>query len=54
LSGIDRKLIADEKGNILRTVYRNGVQLIDDDFETVRTRAGLKESEYNPQPIERF
>jgi len=48
------KEFADEKGNILRTVYRNGVQLIDDDFETVRTRAGLKESEYNPQPIERF
>lgn len=32
---------ANQKGNLLRPVFRNGELLIDDDFETVRARAEL-------------
>lgn len=38
--------IANEKGNLLRTVFRNGELLIEDSFETIRNRAALHESEY--------
>lgn len=48
------KEIADKKGNLLRKVYRNGVLLVDEDFETVRGRAALKEEEYVPQTVERY
>lgn len=48
------KNIADEKGNLLRPIYRNGVLLIDEDFETIRNRAQLQEKEYVPQTIERY
>jgi len=48
------KNIADEKGNLLRTVFRNGELLVDEDFETVRGRAALKEEEYVPQTVERY
>jgi len=48
------KHIADKKGNLLRTVFRDGKLLIDDDFETVRGRAALKEEEYVPQTVERY
>lgn len=33
------KAMADISGNVLRTVYRNGELLIEDDFETIRNRA---------------
>lgn len=46
--------IADEKGNILRPVFRNGELLVEDDFETVRLRAALVESEYVQQTVERY
>ena len=48
------KIIADEKENILRPVFRNGKLLVDDDFETIRNRAQIKETEYVPQTIERY
>ena len=48
------KDIADKKGNILRPVFRNGQLLIDDNFETIRERAALKEDEYIPQTVERY
>jgi nicotinamide phosphoribosyltransferase len=48
------KDIADEKGNVLRTVYLNGKLLVDDDFETIRQRAQLLEEEYIPQVVERY
>lgn len=37
---------ADEKGNVLRTVYENGDLLVEDTFEEIRERAALKETEY--------
>jgi nicotinic acid phosphoribosyltransferase len=40
------KEIADEKGNILRPIFRNGELLIEDDFETIRDRAKLQEDDY--------
>lgn len=48
------KYIADEKGNVLRTVFLNGKLLVDDDFETIRQRAELREEEYVPQVVERY
>ena len=48
------KNIADSKSNILRPVFRNGVLLVEDDFDTVRERAQLKEEEYIPQIVERY
>jgi len=48
------KEIADEKGNVLRTVFLNGELLIEDDFETVRERAQIQEKEYVPQIVERY
>jgi nicotinamide phosphoribosyltransferase len=48
------KNVATEKGNLLRTVYRNGALLIEDTFDEVRARAGLKVEEYSPQIIERY
>lgn len=41
--------IANQKGNLLRTVFRNGDILIEDTFEEIRKRAALKEAEYIPQ-----
>lgn len=40
------KDVADRKGNMLRTVFRNGELLVEDTFAQVRERAALKESEY--------
>lgn len=48
------KNIADKKGNLLRTVYRNGKLLVEDTFETVRDRAAMQEKEYKTQELERF
>jgi nicotinamide phosphoribosyltransferase len=41
--------IANQKGNLLRTVYKNGELLIEDTFQEIRNRAALKEAEYIPQ-----
>jgi nicotinamide phosphoribosyltransferase len=38
--------IANEKGNLLRTVFRNGELLIEDSFAEIRERAALQEAEY--------
>lgn len=48
------KEIADKKGNLLRTVYRNGKLLVEDTFETVRERAAMQEVEYKPRELERY
>lgn len=40
------KNVADQKGNMLRTVYRNGELLVEDTFENIRERAAMKENEY--------
>ena len=41
--------IADKKGNLLRTVFKDGELLIEDTFQEIRDRAALKEAEYVPQ-----
>ena len=41
--------IANQKGNLLRTVFKNGELLVEDTFAEVRNRAALKEAEYVPQ-----
>lgn len=48
------KEIADKKGNLLRTVYRNGKLLTEDTFEAVRKRAELKVEEYTHDVVERY
>jgi nicotinamide phosphoribosyltransferase len=46
--------LANKKGNLLRTVFRNGELLIEDTFEEIRTRVALKEDEYVPRELERY
>lgn len=46
--------IADNRGNILKTVFENGKLIIDEDFETIRNRATLQEDEYIDKVVERF
>jgi nicotinamide phosphoribosyltransferase len=46
--------IAEKKGNMLRTVFRNGELLIEDTFDEIRARAALREDEYVEQEIERY
>jgi nicotinamide phosphoribosyltransferase len=48
------KEVAEERGNVLRTVYLNGELLVDDTFETVRQRAQITEQEYVSQTVERY
>jgi nicotinamide phosphoribosyltransferase len=48
------KDVADKKGNLLRTVYSNGVLLVEDTFENIRERAALLESEYTDEIVERY
>lgn len=48
------KDVADKKGNLLRTVYTNGVLLVEDTFENIRERAALLESEYTDEIVERY
>lgn len=48
------KTIADEKGNLLREVFRDGKLLVDDTFQAIRDRAALKEEEYVDASHERF
>lgn len=38
--------VANQKGNLLRTIYKNGELLIEDTFAEIRNRAALKETEY--------
>jgi nicotinamide phosphoribosyltransferase len=48
------KELADKKGNLLRTVYRNGELLVEDTFEAIRDRAKLKVDEYTNDVVERY
>jgi nicotinamide phosphoribosyltransferase len=48
------KELADKKGNLLRTVYRNGELLVEDTFEAIRDRAKLKVEEYTNDVVERY
>jgi len=48
------KDIADDRGNLLRKVYRNGELLVEDTFEDIRKRAAMKEEEYVIQVVERY
>jgi nicotinamide phosphoribosyltransferase len=48
------KKIAEDKGNLLRPVFRNGELLIEENFDTIRERAELREEEYIPQVVERY
>ena len=48
------KEVADKKGNLLRTVYRNGKLLVEDTFEAIRERAKLKVEEYTHDVVERY
>jgi nicotinamide phosphoribosyltransferase len=48
------KDIAEKKGNILRTVFRDGELLVEDTFEEIRQRAAVKEAEYVPQELSRY
>lgn len=48
------KNIADEKGNVLEVVYRDGVLLKETTFELVRERAAMKESEYATPEFDRY
>jgi nicotinamide phosphoribosyltransferase len=46
--------IADSKGNLLRTVFKNGELLIEDTFQEIRDRAALREEECIEQIVERY
>jgi nicotinamide phosphoribosyltransferase len=46
--------LANKKGNVLQTVYRNGKLLVEDTFETIRERAAVKESEYTTRSLDRY
>ena len=48
------KNVADQKGNLLRKVYRNGELLIDETFATIRERAAVKENEYVHEILDRY
>lgn len=48
------KNIADERGNLLRPIFRNGELLVKENFEQVRARAQLKEDEYVQRTVERY
>lgn len=48
------KHVADQKGNMLRKVYRDGELLVEDTFAQVRERAALKEKEYVFEIPDRF
>jgi len=48
------KDVADKKGNLLRTVYSNGVLLVEDTFENIRGRVALHEIEYIAAALDRY
>ena len=45
---------ANERGNLLRDVYCDGLLLIEDTFEAVRERAALQECEYDNEMQDRY
>jgi nicotinamide phosphoribosyltransferase len=46
--------LANVKGNLLRTVFRNGELLVEDTFQEIRERAALKEEEYIDAEVSRY
>lgn len=48
------KDIADQKGNLLRTVFRDGKLLVEDTFENIRARAAMSEREYVKETPDRY
>lgn len=46
--------LANKKGNILRTVYKNGNLLLEETFEDIRERAVLLEHEYAVEALDRY
>jgi nicotinamide phosphoribosyltransferase len=46
--------LANVKGNLLRTVFKNGKLLVEDTFQEIRDRAALKEEEYIDAEISRY
>ncbi len=46
--------VANKKGNVLRTVYRNGTIFIEDTFDYIRLRAKLHEHEYIDNITDRY
>lgn len=48
------KEIADLKGNMLRTVFRDGKLLVEDTFEAIRSRAAMSAREYVNEIPDRF
>lgn len=46
--------MANKKGNLLRTIFKNGELLIEDTFQEIRDRAALTEDEYVPREIGRY
>lgn len=46
--------VAEEHGNLLRSVFCDGALLVEDSFETIRERAVLHESEYTNALVDRF
>jgi len=46
--------LANERGNVLREVFCDGVLLVEDSFEIVRERAILHEREYSNEIVDRF
>jgi nicotinamide phosphoribosyltransferase len=48
------KNVADQKGNLLRKVFRNGELLVDDTFANIRERAAVKESDYVVEVVDRY
>ena len=45
---------AEHKGNLLRSVFRNGELLVEETFAEIRDRAQVKENEYVEQTVERY
>lgn len=46
--------IAEEKGNVLRAVFRNGELLVDDIFEDIRQRAEILDSEFETPELSMY
>lgn len=46
--------VAEKEDNLLRDVFRDGVLLVEDSFETVRERSALVEREYSNEIMDRF
>jgi len=46
--------IAEQKGNILRTVFENGKLVLEDTFSAIRSRAEIRTSEYMPIDLDRY